>query len=200
MNTAPIRVMVVDDHVIVRKGTRAFLAEIDGVEVVGDTGSGHEAIQLVESLHPDVILMDLMMPEMDGVETIQQITSQNQDVRIVILTSFIAEERLFSALRAGAHNYLMKDSPPEDLVRKIKDTSQGEANLHHSLARKVLNYFSTTQGTQLLTPAESEVLKMLNEDLPAEEAAHKMNISEAELHRHIFQIVQKLHQLSGSSE
>ncbi len=196
MHAAPIRVMVVDDHVIVRKGTRAFLAEIDGVEVVGDTGSGHEAIQLVESLQPDVILMDLMMPEMDGVQTIQQITSQNKDVRIVIMTSFIAEEMLLSALKAGAHNYLMKDSPPEDLVHKIKDTIQSEANLHQSLARKVLNYFSTAQGTQLLTPDESEVLRMLNEGLPASEVAQKMGISEKELRRHIFQIFQKLHQLS----
>ena len=90
----------------------------------------------------------------------------------------------------------MKDSPPEDLVTKIKDTFQGEATLHHSLARKVLNYFSTAQGAQLLTPAESEVLKMLNEGLPAVEAAQKVNISETELRRHLFQIFLKLHQLS----
>ena len=196
MNTAPIRVMVVDDHVIVRKGTRAFLAEIEGIEVVGDTGSGGEAIQLVESLRPDVILVDLMMPEMDGVQTIQQIAFQNQDVRIVILTSFIAEDKLFSALKAGAHNYLMKDSPPEELAHKIKDTFKGEANLHHILARKVLNYFSTAQGAQLLTPDESEVLQTMNEGLPEAEAAQKIGISETELRRHIFQIFQKLHKLS----
>ena len=196
MNSTPIRVMVVDDHVIVRKGTRAFLAEIDGVEVVGDAGSGLEAIQLVESLRPDVILMDLMMPEMDGVETIQKITSQNQDARIVILTSFIAEERLFSALEAGGHNYLLKDSPPEDLVRKIKETVHDEANLHQSLARKVLSYFRTTQGVQQLTPGESDVLQMLNEGLSAAEVAQKMGISETELRKHIFQIIQKLHQTS----
>ena len=193
MNIAPIRVMVVDDHAIVRKGTRAFLAEIDGIEVVGDTGSGHEAIQLVESLHPDVILMDLMMPEMDGVETIRQIASQNQNVRIVILTSFIAEEKLVSALLAGGHNYLLKDLPPEELVHRIRDTFQGEASLHQSLARKVLYYFSTAQGAQLLTPVESEVLQKLNEGLPVVEAAQKMGISETELRRHVFQIIQKLH-------
>jgi len=196
MNAAPIRVLVVDDHLIVRKGTRAFLAEIDGIEVVGDTGSGHEAIQLVESLRPDVILMDLMMPEMDGVQTIQEIASQNQDVHIVIMTSFIAEDKLFSALKVGAHNYLMKDSPPEDLARKIKETFQGESDLHHNLARKVLNYFSTAQGTQLLTPDETEVLQFLYEGLPVAEAAQKMGITETELRRHIFQIFQKLHQLS----
>lgn len=196
MSGAPIRVLVVDDHVIVRKGTRAFLEEIDGIEVIGDTGSGHGAIQLVESLHPDVVLMDLLMPEMDGVQTIQKITSQNKDVRIVILTSFVAEDRLFSALKAGAHNYLIKDSPPEDLVRKIKSTFHGEANLHYILARKVLNYFNTAQDVQLLTPDETKVLNMLNEGLSEAEAAQKMSISETELRRHIFQIFQKLHQCS----
>ena len=195
MNAAPIRVLVVDDHVIVRKGTRAFLEEIDGVEVVGDTGSGYEAIQLVESLHPDVILMDLIMPEMNGVQAIQQIVSQNQDVRIMILTSFIAEDKLLSALKAGAHNYLMKDSPPEDLVCKIKDTFHGKADLHHSLAHKVQNCFNAAQNVQLLTSDESEVLQLLNVGLTATQAAQKMCISEAELHRHIFQIFQKLHQL-----
>ena len=196
MNGAPIRVLVVDDHVIVRKGTRAFLEEIDSVEVIGDTGSGHEAIQLVESLHPDVVLMDLIMPEMDGVQTIQKITSQNKDVLIVILTSFVAEDRLFSALKAGAHNYLMKDSPPEDLVCKIKDTFRGEASMHYTLARKVLNYFNTAPDVQLLTPNESEVLHMLNEGLSEAEAAQKMHISDAELRRHIFQIFRKIHQCS----
>lgn len=196
MNTAPIRVLVVDDHVIVRKGTRAFLQEIDDIEVVGDTGSGREAIRLVESLHPDVILMDLIMPEMDGVQTIQQIASQHQDVRIVILTSFVAEDKMFSALRAGAHNYLMKDSPPEDLVRKIKETFQGEADLHHTLARKVLNCFNAAQDVHLLTSDEIEILQMVNEGLPTAEAAQKMCISETELRRHIFHIFCKLHQLS----
>jgi DNA-binding NarL/FixJ family response regulator len=195
MNIAPIRVLVVDDHAIVRKGTRAFLEEIDGVDIVGDTGSGREAIRLVESLHPDVILMDLIMPEMDGVQTIQQIASQYQDVRIVILTSFVAEDKMFSALKAGAHNYLMKDSPPEDLVRKIKETFQGEADLHHSLARKILNYFIAAQDVHLLTSDETEILQMLNEGLPTAEAAQRMCISETELRRHIFQIFWKLHQL-----
>jgi DNA-binding NarL/FixJ family response regulator len=195
MNIALIRVLVVDDHAIVRKGTRAFLEEIDGVDIVGDTGSGREAIRLVESLHPDVILMDLIMPEMDGVQTIQQIASQYQDVRIVILTSFVAEDKMFSALKAGAHNYLMKDSPPEDLVRKIKETFQGEADLHHSLARKILNYFNAAQDVHLLTSDETEILQMLNEGLPTAEAAQRMCISETELRRHIFQIFWKLHQL-----
>ena len=193
MSTAPIRVMVVDDHAIVRKGLRAFLAEIDGVEVVGDAGSGREAIQLVESLSPDVILMDLKMPEMDGVQTIQQIASQNQEVRIVVSTGIGSEEKIFMALQVGAHNYLMKDSLPEYLVHKIKDTFQGESDLNRGLARKLINCFSAENNIQTLTSAESEILKMLSEGLTAAEAAQKMDFSEAELHRQIFQIIQKLH-------
>jgi NarL family two-component system response regulator LiaR len=195
VNKAPIRVLVVDDHVIVRKGTRAFLDQIDGIEVIGDTGSGYEAIQLVERLHPDIVLMDLIMPEMDGVQTIQKITSQNQVVRIVVLTSFIAEDRLFAALKDGAHNYLMKDSLPDELVLKIKDTIQGESDLHYSLARRVLNYFNAAQALQLLTPVESEVLQMLEKGLPPAEAAQKCGISKSELRIHIFQILLKLHRL-----
>jgi DNA-binding NarL/FixJ family response regulator len=193
MNTAPIRVMVVDDQAIVRKGVRAFLAEIEGIEVVGDAGSGHEAIQLVESLSPDVILMDLNMPEMDGVQTTQQIASQNQEVRIVISTGFGSEEKLFAALKVGAHNYLMKDSLPEYLVRKIKDTFQGASDLNHSLARKILNYFKSENDARPLTSSEFEILQMLSEGSTVEEAEQKMVISEAELHRQIFQIIQKLH-------
>ena len=195
MNIAPIRVLVVDDHVIVRKGTRAFLDQIDGIEVIGDTGSGYEAIQLVERLHPDVILMDLIMPEMDGVQTIQKITSQNQGVRIVVLTSFIAEERLFAALKDGAHNYLMKDSLPDELVCKIKDTLRGESDLHYTLAHKVLNYINAAQAFQLLTPDESEALHMLDKSLPVAEAAQKCGISISEFRKHIFQIILKLHRL-----
>jgi two-component system, NarL family, response regulator LiaR len=196
MSTASIRVMVVDDHAIVRKGVRAFLAEIEGIEVVGDAGSGHEAIQLVESLNPDVILMDLNMPEMDGVQTTQQIASLNQEVRIVISTGFGSEEKLFAALKVGAHNYLMKDSLPEYLVRKIKDTFQGASDLNHSLARKLMDYFNTENDFQPLTSSEFEILQMLSEGSTVAEAAQKMNLSEEELRKHIFQIIQKIHQFS----
>ena len=188
--------MVVDNHEIVRKGLRAFLGEIEGIEIVGDTGSGSEAIQLVESLNPDVILMDLIMPEMDGIQTTQQVASQNQEVCIVILTGFGSDEKLFAALKAGAYNYLIKDSFPEHLVRKIKDTFQGASDLHQGLARKLINYFNAENDVRPLTSCEYEILQMLSEGLTDTESVQKMGISEAELHRQIFQIIQKLHQLS----
>ena len=191
-----IRVLIVDDQAIVRKGLRAFLAEIEGIEVVGDTGSGREAIQLVKGLSPDVILMDLRMPEMDGVQTIQEIASQNQEVRMIVLTSFGEQEKLFLALKVGAHNYLLKDSFPEELVRKIKDSFQGESDLNHSLARKLIKYFGADNDARPLTSCESEILQMLSEGEAVADVAQKLDISEGELHRQIFQIIQKFHQLS----
>ena len=131
MSTASIRVMVVDDHAIVRKGVRAFLAEIEGIEVVGDAGSGHEAIQLVESLNPDVILMDLNMPEMDGVQTTQQIASLNQEVRIVISTGFGSEEKLFAALKVGttAFRQLPSADAGDDSLKDALVRSKGEIKI-----------------------------------------------------------------------
>jgi DNA-binding NarL/FixJ family response regulator len=194
MNSVTIRVLVVDDHVIVRKGTRAFLAEIEWIGVIGDTGSGVEAIRLAEELRPDVILMDLMMPEMDGVSAIRQISSQNHQVRIVIITSFVAQDKLFSALKAGAHNYLMKDSPPDELIRKLKNTRRGESEVDHRIARMLLEFFaSVPDDTYKLTSRETKILQLLKDGLAETDAAQKLGMNETELRRHIFQIIQKLH-------
>lgn len=190
----PIRVLIVDDHVLVRKGTRAFLAEIDDIYVIGDTGSGREAIQLVDRLNPDLILVDLMMPEMDGIQTIRQISSVNRNVRILVMTSFIAEERVVSALQAGAHNYLMKDSPPEKLSLMIQQTCRGESILQHGIAKKILEIFITNNADQLLTPIEVEILSSLTSGSSLPEIAKNLGFSEVELRKHVFLIIQKLHQ------
>lgn len=195
MQTNSIRVIVVDDHLIVRKGTRAFLAEFNGIEIIGDAGNGQEAIQLVENLHPDVVLIDLMMPGMDGIQTIQHMRALNHDARIVIMTSFIAQEKVVLALKAGAHSYLLKDSPPEDLIQTIMYTYRGEAILHHGTASKIFELFKTGNPNGLLTPVESEILMLLTNGYDENENARKVGISEAEFRGHIFQIIQKLHQL-----
>jgi NarL family two-component system response regulator LiaR len=196
MNTEPIRVIIVDDHIIVRKGMRAFLAEIDDIEVVGDAGSGPEAIQLVTCLHPDVILLDLKMPEMDGIQISQQITSQNKDVRILIMTSFTTEENLLSALQAGAHGYLLKDSAPSELIRKIFQIQCGESDLHPSLARKIQEIFKTSGFEDSLSTRETQILKLMSKVLDEQKVAQTLDISIEELHRQQFQIIQKLHAIS----
>lgn len=194
MNFAPIRVLIVDDHEVVRKGTRAFLDQVEGVNVAGQAGSGKEAVRLAESLDPDVILMDLMMPEMDGIEATAQITSENQRVRILVLTSFIADEKLFSALQAGAHNYLMKDSTPDELVEKIHQTHRGESELHYKIARNLLSSLNSTSPNPLLTSEETNILKVLSTGATTTEAAQKLQLAEEELRRRNFRILEKLHQ------
>jgi NarL family two-component system response regulator LiaR len=195
MNTEPVRVIIVDDHVIVRKGMRAYLAEVDGIEVVGDAGSGLEAIQLVTCLHPDVILLDLKMPEMDGVQISQQISSQCEDVRILIMTSFTTEEKLLSALQAGAQGYLLKDSAPEELIEKIFQIQRGESDLHHSIARKIHEVFKISGLEDSLSACEDEILNQMSEALDEQKVAQAMGMPVEELRRQIFRIIQKLHQI-----
>lgn len=115
-----IRVLIVDDHAIVRKGIRALLSESGGFEIVGEAADGHEAIAAAAETQPDVILMDLLMPGMDGIEATRRITSQRPGARILVLTSFAADNKLFPAIKAGALGYLLKDSSPEDLLRAIR--------------------------------------------------------------------------------
>ena len=133
-----IRVLIVDDHTIVRKGIRALLAEIAGIEVVGEAGNGQEAVAQAETLHPDVILMDLAMPKMDGIEATRQIKASQPDSRILVMTSFAADDKVFPAIKAGALGYLLKESAPEDLVQAIRQIHRGESSLHPTIARKVL--------------------------------------------------------------
>jgi DNA-binding NarL/FixJ family response regulator len=196
MISTPIRVLIVDDYMTVRKGIRAFLEEIEGIEVVGGAANGQEAVIQAESLQPDVILMDLMMPEMDGVEAIKQIHFHNQDVRIIVMTSFIVEEKLFSALMAGAHNYLLKDSPPEELVKKIRLTFQNQSTLHSGIARRLLEAFIDIPHDQALTSHQIEILELLETGLKAGEAARQMSIQETKLCQQLYQIIVKLHNLS----
>jgi len=128
--TSPIRVLVADDHAIVRKGIRALLATEADIEVVGEAADGKEAVEKAERLHPDVILMDLVMPGMDGIEATRRITTRQPETRILVLTSFAEDEKVFPALKAGALGYLLKDAGPEELVRAIRQVYCGESSLH----------------------------------------------------------------------
>jgi NarL family two-component system response regulator LiaR len=192
-----IRVLIVDDHTIVRKGIRALLAEIAGIEVVGEADNGQEAVAQAETLHPDVILMDLAMPKMDGIEATRQIKASQPESRILVMTSFAADDKVFPAIKAGALGYLLKESAPEDLVQAIHQIHRGESSLHPTIARKVLQEITHPSDrpptTDPLTEREAEVLRLVAQGLSNQDIARKLNISDPTVRTHVSNILSKLH-------
>jgi NarL family two-component system response regulator LiaR len=197
MEQTAIRVLVVDDHAIVRKGIRALLAEIKGIEVIGEARDGQEAMDQVDALHPDVILMDLVMPGVDGIEATRQIAADGASPRILVLTSFAGDDKVFPAIQAGALGYLLKDSEPADLVEAIHQVHRGEPSLQPSIAQKVLNELrrpSVRPPTpDPLTDREVEVLRMVAKGLNNPEIAQRLTITEATVRTHVSNILGKLH-------
>ena len=195
--TPSIRILVADDHGVVRQGIRALLATVTDIEVVGEAENGREAVSEVERLQPDVILMDLVMPEMDGIEAIRRITDHQPQARILVLTSFAADDKVFPAIKAGALGYLLKDSSPEELVEAIRQVHQGESSLHPAIARKLLQELShppeQPQTPEPLTGREVEVLKLVASGRSNQEIAEELVISEATARTHVSNILRKLH-------
>jgi NarL family two-component system response regulator LiaR len=195
--TDAIRVLVADDHIVVRQGIRALLATEPDIEVVGEAENGQQAVAEVERLEPDVILMDLVMPEMDGVEAIRHITARQPGARILVLTSFATDDKAFPAIKAGALGYLLKDSGPEELVSAIHQVYHGEPSLHPTIARKLLQELSRPSeqppAPDPLTEREVEVLQMVAQGQSNQEIAQKLAISEATARTHVSHILRKLH-------
>jgi len=195
--TNPIRVMVVDDHAIIRKGIKAMLELIPDVEMVGEAENGLDAIRQDQALNPDVILMDLVMPTMDGIEAIREIKEKRPEAKILVLTTFAGEELVFPAIRAGALGYHLKDSSPEALVEAIREVYRGESSLHPVVARKVLTEISSPSErpptAEPLTPRELEVLRLLAQGYENREIAEQLVISEATARTHVSNIIGKLH-------
>jgi len=194
--STPIRVLVADDHAIVRKGIRALLATEPDIEVVGEAADGREAVTEAERLRPDVILMDLVMPEMDGIEATRRITEQQPEARILVLTSFAAHDKVFPAIKAGALGYLLKDSGPEELVQAIRQVHRGESSLHPAIARKVLQELSRPPKgpptPEPLTEREVEVLRLIARGKSNREIARELVITEATVRTHVSNILGKL--------
>jgi two-component system, NarL family, response regulator LiaR len=192
-----IRVLIVDDHAIVRKGIRALLTESGGFEIVAEVAGGQEAVLSAEATKPDVILMDLLMPGMDGIEAIRQITSRQPGARILVLTSFAADNKLFPAIKAGALGYLLKDSSPEELVRAIRQVHRGEPALHPTIARKLLQEVAHPADLQpapeVLTARELAVLRLVAQGLSNQEIADDLAVSEPTVRAHVSRILGKLH-------
>jgi NarL family two-component system response regulator LiaR len=192
-----IRVVVADDHAIVRKGIRAVLEIVPDIEVVGEAQDGRDAVYQVDALDPDVILMDLVMPVMDGIEAIRLITEKRPAARILVLTTFAGEDKILPAIKAGALGYHLKDSRPEDLARAIRQVYRGESSLHPVIARKVLEELSRPSDRpptpDPLTKREVEVLRLVAQGLENPEIAAELVIAEATVRTHVSNITSKLH-------
>jgi two-component system, NarL family, response regulator LiaR len=192
-----IRVLIVDDHAIVRKGIRALLATKRDIQVVAEAGDGVEAVAMAQAHHPDVVLMDLMMPRMDGIEATRQITTVQPSPRVLVLTSFAADEQVFPAIKAGALGYLLKDSGPQELIQAIRQVYCGEPSLDPSVARKVLTELSHPVKKPLtpepLTVRELEILRLVAQGKSNKEIARELVIAEETVHTHVSSILNKLH-------
>lgn len=195
--TKPIRVLVVDDHAIIRKGIRAVLDLVPDIDLVGEAENGTQAVKLEKELNPDVILMDLMMPEMDGIASIKEIKKQRPSARILVLTNFAGEEMIFPAIKSGAVGYHLKDSSPETLIEAIRQVNQGVASLHPGIAKKVLDELHNAGKQRLsdepLTQREVEVLRRIAQGHENREIAEQLVISEATVRTHVSNILGKLH-------
>ncbi len=191
-----ISVLLVDDHRVVRQGLCDFLELQEGIEVVGEAGSGEEGVQLAQDLLPDVVLMDLVMPGIDGVEATRRIKAISPSSRVIVLTSFIDDDKVFPAIKAGAISYLLKDVQPEELARAIWAAQRGEAVLHPEVAAKLMHEFTSPQPAdtvEQLTEREMDVLRQIARGKSNKEIADALIISEKTVKTHVSNILSKLH-------
>lgn len=195
---SPISVMLVDDHEVVRQGVRFFLETQPDFSVVAEADSGLAAIKLAEETVPDVVLMDLIMPEMGGVEATRRIKDVSPRTQIIVLTSYHDDEHIFPALQAGAVSYLLKDVRMEELAEAIRRAVRGEATLHPRVASRIIQELQGGRTWELnpfteLTNREMEVLKLIANGLSNSDIAEKLVISEYTVKGHVSNILSKLH-------
>jgi len=192
-----IRVLIVDDHAVVREGLRFLISTEPGLEMVGEAADGDEAIYMITNLQPDVVLLDLVMPHKTGLEVIEEVTRRNLRCRILVLSSFSDDEKVFPAIKAGAFGYLLKDTATPVLIQAIRDVHRGESALHPAIARMLIKEIhrptELTPTTDPLTEREMEVLRWLARGMTNQNIADELRISERTVRTHISSILAKLH-------
>jgi two-component system, NarL family, response regulator LiaR len=197
MPTNKINVLIVDDHTIVRQGLRTLLELMEDLEVAGEASNGQLAIDMVSRFHPDVILMDLMMPEMDGITATRIICEENPGIKIIALTSFLEDDNIIPAIQAGATSFLLKDVSPNELVDTIRAAYRGEARLHPNVARKLMDQVAAPPqkpdiSDDSITERELEVLQLIAKGMSNKEIANTLVISEKTVKTHVSSLLGKL--------
>jgi NarL family two-component system response regulator LiaR len=189
-----ISVLIADDHPFVRHGLRTYLETLDDLEVAGEAADGAEAVELAGHLLPDVVLMDLVMPELDGVEATRRIREASPSTKVIVLTSFADDEKVFPAIKAGAAGYLLKDVHPAELAEAVRKASRGEALLAPSVAARLMQEVSGERPAATgLTERELEVLRLIARGMSNKLIARELTVSEKTVKTHVSNILAKLH-------
>jgi DNA-binding NarL/FixJ family response regulator len=190
----PIRVLIVDDHAVVREGLRTFLDLQEGIEVVGEAGDGEEALREAERVRPDVVLVDLVMPKLDGVQTMRALRERVPRARAIVLTSFLEDERLLPAIRAGAAGYLLKNVQPQELARAVRTAAAGETLIDPAVAARLVEALGDGREDRAdrLTPREREVLALIARGFANKRIAAELGVAEKTVKTHVTNVLSKL--------
>jgi two-component system, NarL family, response regulator LiaR len=187
-----IRLLLVDDHVVVRQGLRMVLSLEPDLEIIGEANNGQEALSLVKKLNPQVVLMDLLMPVMDGVSAIRAVKKEYPDIEVVALTSVLEDRLVIDAVEAGAAGYLLKESGPEELIEAIRAAAKGEVRLHPKAQKRLIKEVRTPEMRESLTERETETLRLIAKGLSNKEIASELSVSEVTVKTHVSSILSKL--------
>ncbi|AXG98343.1 response regulator [Deinococcus wulumuqiensis] len=192
MTTPHVRVLLVDDHAVVRQGLRLFLGLDEGIEVVGEAANGEEALHEAERLRPEVVVMDLMMPVMDGIAATRELRRRLPDTEVIALTSTLEEHKVNGAIEAGAISYMLKDASSDTLADAIHAAARGEVRLHPEAARRLVRDFRSPEMRESLTPKETIVLQLLARGQSNRDIAAEQGVSEATVKTHVSRLLGKL--------